>query len=241
MTLGLKVVQELNSDRSLVEELMKDYKEHAFLKCMNKIELLFENCPNTKNKKLIRNIYLNSCMKAALSAKTAGDYFTSKTIYEKLLIYERELIFEADVILYTVYCQLSEVISQLKLVDELNKYNEKAKRVVTKMVSSRVIHSIYLQFIDGNYEEVIKRISIINIDDLDQDNKGRYYMMIGIAYCYKEDYKKAVHYLEISIYYYKDKPNTSVVNLIFEELSKCYMQLEEYPKGFKYLKLAHNN
>ncbi|PKM93855.1 MAG: hypothetical protein CVU84_13165 [Firmicutes bacterium HGW-Firmicutes-1] len=240
MALGQKVVKELNTEIGFIEDLLKDYEEQSFLQCIHKIEAHFESCPNTISKKLIRNIYLNCCMKAAISAKAAGDFSTSKEIYDKLLTYESELIFESDVILYNVYSQLAEVVSQLDADEDLNIYDEKAKLIVNKMVSSRVIQSIYISFIEGNYDEVIKRIRVLNVDDLDQFNKGRYYMMIGSAYYYKEHYKEAIGYLENSIIYYKDKPNNSVLELIFEELSKCYMHLEKYKEGFKYLKLAHN-
>lgn len=239
MTLRSEVVKEVNIDGSFIESIIKDYEEQCFLQCIRKIEVHFENYPNANSKKLIRNIYLNCCMKAALSAKAKGEYTVSKTIYEKFLTYENELIFEADVILYNVYSQMSELIEQLEISDEMNKYDEKAKKIVNKMVSARVIQSIYLHFVEGNYDEVIKRISSLNTNQLDHYNKGRYYMMIGSAYYYKEDYKEAIKYLENSVQYYMDKPVNSVLELVFEELSKCHMHLEEYNEGFRYLKLAH--
>lgn len=222
----------------LVEEMLKRYEEQDYLACIEQIEEHFTKFPQGHNNNLLRNIYTNCCMKAASALKEEGKYEDSKILYEKILKYENDLLFESDVILYNVYSQLAEVNGYLETVEISKEFDEKATNMVNKMLASRVIQGIYISFIEGQYDEVIKRISTLEISELDEYNKGRYYMMIGSAYYYKEDYHRAIKYLEVAIDYYINKPYNSVLEMIYDELSRSYSQLEEYKEAYEYLKLS---
>lgn len=222
----------------LIEDLLSKYEHKTYIECIGIIEDHFDAYPKAHNNNLLKNIYMNCCLKAASSFKEEGEYGKSKEIFEKILKYESDLIFESDVVLYNVYSHLAEVNSYLKLVDEAKDFDEKAKNIVNKMMASRVIQGIYISFIEGNYDEVIRRISSLDINELDEYNKGRYYMMIGSAYYYKEDYHRAIKFLENAIVYYKDKPYNSVLEFIYDELSKSYSQLEKYKEAYEYLSLS---
>lgn len=222
----------------LIEEMLKRYDEQDYLACIDKIDDHFAKFPQGHSNNLLRNIYTNCCMKAAAILKETCNYEESKGLYEKVLKYENELLFESDVILYNVYSQLAEVNGYLETVENSKEYDEKANNMINKMLASRVIQGIYISFIEGQYDEVIKRISSLEISELDEYNKGRYYMMIGSAYYYKEDYHRAIKYLEVAIDYYINKPYNSVLEMIYDELSRSYSQLEEYKKAYEYLKLC---
>ncbi len=222
----------------LIEELLVKYEEKAYMECIDKIEAHFDAYPKALNNNLLKNIYMNCCLKAASQFKEQGNYETSKGIFEKILKYESDLIFESDAVLYNVYSHLAEVNSLLKIVNAAKDYDEKAKNIVNRMMASRVIQGIYIAFVEGNYDEVIKKISTLDINELDDYNKGRYYMMIGSAYYYKEDYHRAIKFLENAIDFYKDKPYNSVLDVIYDELSKSYSQLEAYKEAYEYLKLS---
>ncbi|MBC7959459.1 MAG: hypothetical protein H7X94_06305, partial [Vallitaleaceae bacterium] len=202
------------------------------------IEDYFDRYPRASSNTLLRNIYMNCCMQAAAIFKEGGYFEKCKAVYEKVLKYESDLIFESDVVLYNVYSHLAEINGYLNTVDESREYDDKAKNIVNKMLASRVIQGIYICFVEGNYDEVIKRISTLDINELDEYNKGRYYMMIGSAYYYKEDYQNAIKFLEIATQFYKDKPYNSVLEIIYDELSKSYSHLEAYKEAYEYLKLS---
>lgn len=225
-------------ESGLIEELLTGYEQKGYIECIEKIEVHFDLFPRAGSNNLLRNIYMNCCMKAAAQYKDIGEYEKSKLIYEKVLKYESDLIFESDVVLYNVYSHLAEVSSYLETVEESKAFDDKAKNIVNKMLASRVIQGIYISFVEGNYDEVIRRISSLEIIELDEYNKGRYYMMIGSAYYYKEDYHRAIKFLEHAIDYYKDKPYNSVLELIYDELSKSYSHLEQYKEAYEYLKLS---
>lgn len=223
---------------NFVEDLLKVYETNNYLECIQKIEKSIIEQSKHHNNDLIRSIYINCCMKSGLAYKEAGDYTNAKIIYAKILEYESDMIFESDVLLYNVYSQLAEVNAHLKIVDESRSYDLKAKEIVNRMIASRLIQSIYISFVEGNYDDVIKRMSVLDIEELDPYNMGRYFMMIGSAHYYKGDYNSAIPYLEKAIPFYNDKPYNSVLTTIYEELSKCYSNIEEYKKAYEFLELT---
>lgn len=230
------------SDVEVIEKLLNIYENGDYFECISRIEMAFFDDPKEYGKStLIRNIYLNCCLRVAMDFMGIHDYVHAKVMYDKILVFESELIFEADVVLYNIYSQISEIMKNVDTLEASEMYHEKAKMIISKMVYSRAIQSIYSAFIEGNYDEVISNADTIDINDLDEYNKGRYYMMIGSAYYYMKEYNNGITYLKKAIKHYKNKTYNSILIMIYEELSKCYMHMEEYNHAYKYLKLAHKH
>lgn len=226
---------------NLIEDLLKDYLDKKYKDCMLKVEEYFVHNTRHSNNELLRSIYVNCCIIAGNEFKLAGDYELAKRAYERILQYEGDMIFDSDIALYNVYIELGEIDEHLNTVKEAKNYSYKAKEIVNRMVASRVIESIYISFIEGKYDEVIKKMHTLDLTDLDEYNEGRYYMMMGSAYYYKGEYKMAIQFLEKAIGFYDDKPYNSVLTTIYEELSKSYSNLENYTKATDYLQKSLKN
>lgn len=238
--IGYFVDHEINEkyEVTLVEEVLIEFNKCNYTSCINTIELFFENNQKARSNDLLKKIYMNCCLKAASTYKSSGDYKNAKKFYQKALNCDTDLRFESDGVLYNIYSQLAEVNAYLNIVDEAKTSDDKAKDILNKMVASRVIQSIYILFIEGKYSDVIERIKALDIDELDEYNKGRSYMIIGSTYYYKEDYKQAIKYLEKAIPYYQNMTCGSNIIMIYQELSKCYFNLENYKKAYEYLQLT---
>lgn len=222
-------------ESELVEEVMTLYDDQQFEVCIDKLEVYFAENPQNANKHFIKNIYVNCCLQAAKSAKEHVDYAKSKSYYEKILTYETDLLFHDDANLYSIYSELSEMNARLDTVEDSKAYEVKASKLVNKMIANQIIQGMYIAFVEGKYDKVIEKISSFDIKDLDNHNKGRYYMMIGSAYYYLEKYEEAIKNLEKAVPYYKKGTYNSVITMIYEDLSKCYSNLDDYKKAYEYL------
>jgi len=239
---NILVLENRFKELDIIQDLLNLYEKGKYLDCIENTESYFNENPKVYIKStLLRNIYLNSCLKMGIDLMERKEYLNAKIIYDKILIFESELIFESDVVLYKIYSQLAEIMRNIENAESSEDYEEKAKLIINKMVYSRAIQCIYSDFVEGKYDEVVSSSHQLDVNDLDEYNKGRYYMMIGSAYYYMKEYKKGITYLKRAIKYYKNKTYNSILIMIYEELSKCYMHLEEYHHAHKYLKLAHDH
>ncbi|MDA3846822.1 MAG: helix-turn-helix transcriptional regulator [Vallitaleaceae bacterium] len=222
-------------ESELIEKIMALYEDEAFDDSIIQLEQYFEEHPKATSKRFLRNIYMNCCLQAAKVAKTNQDFDNSKRYYEKILAYETDLMFYDDAILYNIYSELAEVNARIDTVDESKSYDVKATYLVNKMVANQIIQGMYIAFVEGKYDKVITKIRSLDTKDLDNHNKGRYFMMIGSAYYYKESFEMAIKYLEKAIPYYRSGTYNSIITMIYEDLSKCYSNLEDYKKAYEYL------
>jgi len=222
-------------ESELIEKIMSLYETEAYEESILELEQYFSDHPKSVTKRFLKNIYINCCLQAAKEAKSNQDYQHMKTYYEKMLVYETDLMFYDDAILYNIYSELAEANARLDTVDLSKSYDDKAANLVTKMVANQIIQGMYISFVEGKYDKVITKISSFDIKDLDNHNKGRYFMMIGSAYYYKESYKEAIINLEKAIPYYRIGTYNSIITMIYEDLSKCYSNLEDYKKAYEYL------
>ena len=230
--------KEEKSHSHMIEELMEIYEEGKYMECLDRIEEYQKLKPEAQNNDLLRNIYTNCCMRGAKKFKKEGDYEKAKALYEKTLHFERDMTFTSDIMLYNIYNSLAEVNAQMDVLDDSKNYDDKASKLVKKMVAERVIQSIYISFVEGHHQDVIARIKELNVEELDDYNRGRYYMIIGSAYYYQNMFEEAIDYLEKAIPYYKNITYNSVIIMIYEQLSKCYSYMEDYKKAYEYLDLA---
>lgn len=231
-------VDDINEENEFVVtigNLLNLYEMGEYIDVIKTIENTKNNKSILFKNKIIINIYINCYMKVGLLYKRKNDYIKAKAYFEKLLEFDGELAINEDIMLYKVYSQLAEVNSYISELDNSKKYNTKAKEIINKMIASKDIQSIYLQLIQGNYNNVIKMSSSIKSKKLDMYNSARYNMNLGLAFYNISKYKEAIIHLEKSLVYYKQQNNNKLTNTIYEKLSKCYTNLEKYDKDHKYL------
>ncbi len=178
----------------LLDNFICRYEEGLYQLCIQEIEEIFDNKPELKDNSLLRSIFLNCCLKQAKENVKKSQFLEAMAAYEKILIYEADLLFETDIVLYNVYNELSDASKKAGLPKEED-YDKKAKNLIYSMEASRRLQKLYVDFLEGNYQKVISSVGMLELDELDFHNKGRYYMITGSAYYYKEEYKMAVNYL----------------------------------------------
>lgn len=222
----------------IVTKLLNLYEIGEYTKVIELIQELIEFNPAIFSKEIIINIYINCYMKAGFIYKTKNEFKNAKKCFEKILEFEKDLAITGDIMLYKAYSQLAEVNSYINEVEESRKYNAKAKNMINKMIASRDIQSIYLKLMEGEYEEVINMAKEVEPEKLDMYNRARFNMTLGSAYYNVHEYEDAIVYLEKALNYFKHQTLNRLTAIIYEELSKCYSQLEEYEKSYEYILLA---
>lgn len=226
---------------SIMEELFTIYEDNNYLECIKKIELALERESIYHNNDLLKEIYINCCMKAGIFFKDAGNYEDAQMVLKKVLIYEKDMIFYSEFLLYNLYTLLAEVNGYLKEANKSNDYNQKATNIINKIIASRPLQSIYISLMEGNYDDAIRSISSIDINELDSYNKGRYYMINGSAHYHKEEYNTAIIFLEKALPFYSDQSPNNILATIHDELSRSYFHIEDYKKAYQYLELTKTN
>jgi uncharacterized protein HemY len=120
-------------------------------------------------------------------------------------------------------------------------YNVKAKELIKKMLATKEVQNLYLLMSSSDYREVIKVSQKIEVKMLDEYNKAKMNMVLGNAHFNLKHYKTAVDFLEQAIKYYEDKTYNSLTILMYEELSKCYSNLDEHELAVQYMKKANKS
>lgn len=223
----------------MLDVFIRRYEEGLYQICIQEIEGIFESKPELKDNSLLRSIFLNCCLKLAKEEIKKLRYLEAMEAYEKILKYEADLLFETDIVLFNVYNELSDTSKKAGIPQDEH-YDKKAKNLIYSLEASRRLQKLYIDFLEGNYQKVISSVGMLEIEELDFHNRGRYYMITGSAYYYKEEYKLAIEYLLEAIDYYKGKTYNSVLLMIYEELSKCYMQTEDYELAQMYSDKSKN-
>ena len=194
--------------------------------------------PIWADNKIIMDLYVNSHMYLASNYMETGDYKKAKAILDKIIGYEDHLMILSDVYLYKVYDLLAETSSQLRDLDAARTYYSQGRDLINKLVAGREVQSLYIRLMDGDTEAIIDDLSTIDTSAYDPYSLARYQMIAGSSLYRNEKYKEAIDYLEKALSYYKDQPFGPVTILLYEQLSKCYSELDEYKKAYDYLQLA---
>lgn len=222
----------------IVEAIMEDYKNLSYAGCIEQLDVYFVEHPEMKQKHFIKNIYINSCLNIGKLSKDEAEFECSKRYFNKLLNFETDLQFKDSIILYHVYRELSEVCESLGDLEISKEHKVMSEYIINRMVAGEIIQGMYVAFVEGDYDYVIEKMDTLNVETLDNYNQGRYYMMIGSAYYYKEAFLEATTYLEKAMPYYESSTYNSVITMIYEDLSKCYTGLDDYDQALIYLKKA---
>lgn len=231
-------VEELSD---IVKELLVEYHSHNCKKVLETLHNIQHNNPQMFKHDILKDIYINCNFKEASSYKERGMYKEAKSCYLNLLALEDEMMMNADVMLYKIYNQLVEVTTFLGEMEEAHQYDERAKKTINKLVSTREVQGMYLKLTQGLYQEALECAEEIDANALDSYNKARYNMVVGTSYYYLKQFEKAITYLEEAVYYYEDKTYNSILVMMCEELSKCFTHLEDYQKAIVYMQKAERS
>ena len=223
---------------NIIVELMALNEEKNYVASVKIIEEQIVQNPIIMRSKMMMDLYMNSYMYLGNQYMREGAYEKAKAAYEKILRYENELLMVSDIYLYKVYAQLAEVCGYLLDIDLAKTYHKKSKDLVNKILASREVQTMYLKLIEADYDGIIEDSSKVEVVDYDNYSLARYNRVLGSAFMNKGHYEKAIDHLEKSIAIYSDASCYSIVSMIYEELSKCYSELEDYKKAYDYLQKA---
>jgi tetratricopeptide (TPR) repeat protein len=225
---------------NIIVELMAHNENKDYAASVKLIEEQIIHNPIVMRSKMMMDLYMNSYMYLGNQYMHEGAYEKAKTAYEKILRYENELIMLSDIYLYKVYAQLAEVCGYLLDIDLSKTYHKKSKDLVNKILASREVQTMYLKLIEADYDGIIEDSHKVDIVDYDNYSLARYNRVLGSAFLNKGQYEKAIEYLEKAIEIYSDASCYSIVSMIYEELSKCYFELEDYKRAYDFLQKAQS-
>lgn len=220
---------------ALSKQLMNDYRSEE---CQNIIEILNRlktQSPLLFHTEIIRDIYINSHFKLGNLYIHEGLIAEARQIYEVLLAFELSFMLENELLAYELYTKLVDVYSLCEEAEKASEYNEKASQLMKKMLASKEVQKLYLLLTGDDYRKVLDVAKEIDIELLDDYNLARMNMVVGNAQYNLKNYREAAVYLEVAIKYYEEKTYNSLTIIMYEELSKCYSNLDEHEKAVEYM------
>lgn len=225
----------------LAKEFMVEYKEDNCEGLLNRLDKLRIQSPGIFENDFIKEMYINCHFKCGRHAIHQNDNEKALKYYEGLLKYEEEFMIDNELTAYELYTKLVDSYSLSGNLDKAIEYNKKSKNLIRKMMATKEVQNLYLLMTNSNYREVINTAKKIDRKILDDYNRARLNMVLGNAHFNLHYYKTAVDYLELAIGYYEEKTYNSLTILMYEELSKCYSNLEEHEKAVEYMLKAKSN
>lgn len=226
---------------SLSKELMKDYRSEECKNIINILDDLKHKSPILFHSEMIRDIYINSHFKLGSMLLREGSIDEAEKVYEVLLNYELSFILENELLAYELYTKLVDVYSFQNNSDKVAEFNEKATLLMKKMIASKEVQNLYLLLTGDDYRKVIEIGNTIDTSLLDEYNFARMNMVMGNAHYNLKDYAEAAVFLEKAITYYEEKTYNSLTIIMYEELSKCYSNLDEHEKAVEYMQKIKNS
>lgn len=222
----------------LAKEFVDDYKDNQCEKIIDRMEQLKVNSPFIFQNAFIRDVYINTHFKYGSYLMKEGQFERAKEALEELLEYENEFILDNELSAYELYSKLVDAYSMCQEHEKATQYNKKAKQLIKKMMAAKEVQNIYLLMTEGSYRAAINLSKRIDNDMLDDYNKARMNMVLGNAHFNMRHYKTAVDFLTRALEYYEEKTYNSLTVLMYEELSKCYSNLDEHILAVEYMQKA---
>ena len=219
----------------LSKELMQNYRSEECQNVIHSLNELKEQSPLLFHTEMIRDIFINSHFKLGSHLLHDGQIIEAKKIYEVLIGYELSFMLDNELLAYELFTKLVDVYSQCDEHEKVAEYNEKATQLMKKMLASKEVQNLYLLLTGDDYRKVIEIADKIDVDLLDEYNLARMNMVVGNAQYNLKNYQEAATYLEAAIKYYEEKTYNSLTIIMYEELSKCYSNLDEHEKAVEYM------
>jgi len=228
------------SQLSIIQELLTHYANADYLNCMNLIERYLKISSDNSNNEWVDDFYIKCCRKAGITYKHNGDFHQAKEILNKGLrfIENKPTNQETYLLLYSFYSLLAEIHGYENEVILCRDCYQKSTEILDKLTHSRLIQDIYMLLLEESYDGVLSKTDAIDVNNLFPEDKCRYFMLKGLAYYYKEDFKAAITGLETALDCYQNTPEHHIPLSIYETLSKCYYNLEDYKKAYQLLEIS---
>ncbi len=222
----------------LAKELVEDYKGNRLTEIIDRMEQLKINSPYIFQNSFIRDVFISTHFKYGSILMKEGNYEEAKLVLEELLDYEHEFMLDNELSAYELYSKLVDVYSMCQDHEKATAYNRKAKQLIKKMMAAKEVQNLYLLMTEGDYRRVVTLSKRIDYKMLDDYSKARMNMVLGNAHFNMFHYKTAVDYLTMAVSYYEEKTYNSLTVLMYEELSKCYSNLDEHVLAVEYMQKA---
>ena len=222
----------------IAKELMFEYRENHCFIVLERLEKLKSENPNLFYTEFVKDLYVNCHFKIANEQMKLGKYEEARSYYENLLEYENEFLVHSEITAYELYTKLVDAYTYCQDPVLANQYNQKAKKIIKKMMANKEVQNIYLMMIESNYQEVLESADRVDIALLDEYNLARYYMILGHSYYHSERFLEAIEFLQKSIAFFEEKTYNSLTILMYEDLSKCYTSLDDHDNAVVFMRKA---
>ena len=219
----------------LIAKLIEQNESGAYEDSVKLLEQEIEEHPNWAENKIIMDLYVNSHMYLAGKHFSEESYETAREMLLKILKYEKHLLLMTDVYLYKVYDMLAEACSRLGDLTEARDYYDKGRNLINRLVAAREVQSLYLKMMEGETDALAESIAGVDTSTYDAYSLARFQMIAGTSMYRKGNCHEAIEYLEKALAYYSKRKGNSVTAMLYEQLSKCYSELEDYKKAYDYL------
>lgn len=223
------------------KELIEDYRDGECSKIIEQLNTLKVQAPALFHHSFIKDIYINTHFKYGHILFKEGLYDQALDCYQVLLGFEEEFMLDSEIVAYELYTKLVDVYSMKADSEEASKYNDKAKTLIKKMMAAKEVQNLYLLMTGSEPRDVVKEAKKIEVDMLDDYSKAKMNMVLGNAHFTMKHYKTALDYLHMAIEYYEEKTYNSLTILMYEEVSKCYSNLEEHELAVEYMQKANKS
>jgi len=94
---------------------------------------------------------------------------------------------------------------------------------------------------DGEPVTLAEDIDKLDTSNYDPYSLARFHMIAGISMYRNGQFKEAISYLEEALTFYESNTNARAIASIYEQLSKCYSEMDEYKKAYDYLQKAQTS
>lgn len=226
---------------SIIQELLVQYKAKKYYECMKLIETsLQDNLTDSVDDDLIKDIYVNCCLKAATLYKDSGHYKMAHETLNKVFKIKSEADIDTRLSLYKSYLLMSEIYGYLNNLEQCKFYFKKSIDLYDQLTLSHNMQKCHLSFLENEYEQVIENVDLLDVNQLTDSDKGRYYLLTALSYYKQDSFSLALPFYEKAIPYYKENDNTHILTLVYEHLSRCYYHIEDYKKAYQLLELVKN-
>lgn len=220
---------------SIAQELMSDYQDNQCQKIIERLNTLKSESPMLFHNDFVKDVYINTYFKYGSYLTKKEEFEEALICYEILLEFEHEFILDNELVAYELYTKLVDTHSLCGNNEKALEYNKKAKNLIKKMMAAKEVQNLYLLMTSQNYREVVDAYKTIEVDMLDDYNKAKMHMVLGNAFFNMKHYKTAVDFLLLAIQYYEEKTYNSLTIMMYEELSKCYSNLDEHELAVEYM------
>ena len=219
----------------LTKALMEDYKKNQCEKIIHELNELKVQAPIIFRDSFITDIYISTHFKYGEQLTKEGNYEKALKCYNVLLEFEEDFMLDNELLAYELYIKLVDVYTMKSNNEKAQEYKNKAKIFIKKMLAAKEVQNLYLLMSGSEPRDAINEAKKIDVTMLDEYSQAKMNMVLGNAYYTIKHYKTALDYLLLAIKYYEEKTYNSLTIIMYEEVSKCYSNLDEHKLAIEYM------